>query len=211
MIYSRYSTKIHQRDSRTALFSTGPTDSENSLNSLSSNNLFNNGNENNSSSSNIIGNGINSNNSNFDDINGSTNGGGISNDIYNNFGSNSKKYDDDNNDILRSSSPYVDDNKGKDYNSTLLSQLESQNEEYYGKMSEKVELLKNLGLRMGTEIKKSHLSLDGLQNDMELGQKRLKMTFNRMLIMAEKTGISWKIWVSFFFIIFTFFFWVWLT
>ncbi|GMF13488.1 unnamed protein product [[Candida] boidinii] len=210
MSSSRYSTKIHQRDSRTTLFSTGPTDSENSLNSFSSNNLFKSGSEENCSS-NIIGNGINNSNLNFNGINGNTSGGGISNDVYNNFGSNSKKYNDDSDDILRSSSPYVDDSKGKDYNATLLSQLESQNEEYYGKMSEKVELLKNLGLRMGTEIKKSHLSLDGLQNDMELGQKRLKMTFNRMLIMAERTGISWKIWVSFFLIIFTLFFWVWLT
>ena len=39
---------------------------------------------------------------------------------------------------------------------------------------------------------------------------RLKGTMNRMLRMAEKTGVGWKVWVLFFLAVWGVFAWVWL-
>lgn len=39
---------------------------------------------------------------------------------------------------------------------------------------------------------------------------RLRGTMNRMLVMAEKTGISWKVWLTFFAAVIMLFFYVWI-
>ncbi|ANZ73086.1 BA75_01699T0 [Komagataella pastoris] len=111
----------------------------------------------------------------------------------------------------RSASPYDDAPSKKDYKASLLSQLESQNEDELTTMSEKVLMLKNLGSRMGDEIKNSQLNIDDLHSTMTNTQTRLKNTFKRMMVMAKKTGISWKLWLLFFFLVWLWFFFVWLS
>jgi blocked early in transport 1 len=39
---------------------------------------------------------------------------------------------------------------------------------------------------------------------------RLKGTMRRMLRMAEKTGVGWKVWLGFFVAVWCLFAWVWL-
>lgn len=91
----------------------------------------------------------------------------------------------------------------------LLS-LESQNNDEMDTMSQKVAALKNLGVRMGTEINKSIKVNDDITNRFEHGQVYLKNTYNRMVVMSQKAGISWKMWLLVFFIVFVCFFYVWI-
>ena len=88
--------------------------------------------------------------------------------------------------------------------------LESQNNEEIDTMSQKVNMLKGLGVRMGDEINKSIKLNDNLTESMEKGKVTLKNTWNRMIIMSQRAGISWRMWLVAFFIIFLFFFWVWI-
>jgi blocked-early-in-transport protein 1 len=39
---------------------------------------------------------------------------------------------------------------------------------------------------------------------------RLKGTMNRMMVMAQKTGVSWKVWIAFFAAVILLFCYVWL-
>lgn len=77
-------------------------------------------------------------------------------------------------------------------------------------MSTKVAALKNLGMRMGSEINKLMKLNDDISNSFERGQVTLKRTFNRMVSMSERAGISWKVWLLFFFMFFLLCFYVWL-
>lgn len=112
----------------------------------------------------------------------------------------------------RSNSPYdkVTPTSSKQNESYLMS-LESQNDEELDSMSQKVAMIKNLGLRMGTEINKSIKLNDNIADNMEKGKITLKNTYNKMVIMSERAGISCKLWFVVFFIVFLWFFWVWIT
>ncbi|KAH3661362.1 hypothetical protein OGAPHI_006769 [Ogataea philodendri] len=111
----------------------------------------------------------------------------------------------------KSTSPYDgSEHKKKDYNASLMSQLESQNDETVGNLGSKIAALKSLSLMMGDEINKSKLNLSALGGDMDQTRNRIRTNFNKMVIMADKTGISWKIWLLFFTLVFWFFMWVWL-
>ncbi|KAG7773176.1 hypothetical protein KL930_004650 [Ogataea haglerorum] len=113
--------------------------------------------------------------------------------------------------FARPSSPYnTADTKKRDYNASLMSQLESQNDETVDLLGSKITALKDLSMMMGDEINKSRFNLSALGGDMELSKNRIKANLNRMAIMADKTGISWKIWLLFFTVIFWIFLWVWL-
>lgn len=78
-------------------------------------------------------------------------------------------------------------------------------------MTEKVSMIKNLGVKMGTEINKSIKLNDNITDNMEKGKITLKNTYNRMVVMSERAGISCKLWLLVFFVVFLWFFWVWLT
>ncbi|CUM67747.1 uncharacterized protein PRCAT00005452001 [Priceomyces carsonii] len=113
--------------------------------------------------------------------------------------------------VIRNNSPYdpVPSSSAKHTESFLLS-LESQNNDEVDTMGQKVTALKNLGVRMGSEINKSMNLNDEITNSFERGRVSLKNTFNRMIIMSKRAGITWKMWLFVFFIVFLWFFWIWL-
>lgn len=112
----------------------------------------------------------------------------------------------------QSASPYDNPttNSAK-HNEAYLLSLELQNNEELDTMSQKVAMIKNLGLKMGTEINKSIKLNDSINDNMEKGKVTLKNTYNRMVIMSERAGISCKTWFVVFFIVFLWFFYVWIT
>ncbi|KAG7193415.1 protein transport protein bet1 [Scheffersomyces spartinae] len=96
------------------------------------------------------------------------------------------------------------------HNEAYLLSLESQNNDEMDTMSQKVAALKNLGVKMGSEINKSIKMNDDITNRFEHGQLYLKNTYNRMVVMSQRAGITWRMWVLVFFIIFVCFFYVWI-
>ncbi|QEU60909.1 Bet1 [Kluyveromyces lactis] len=110
----------------------------------------------------------------------------------------------------RPSSPFDRPSPGVDYSQATLSQLESQSDEQMNTMSEKINALKNLSLRMGDEIRGSNQTLDQLGNVFEQTSNRLKRTFKRMMVMAQNSRIPLKIWFIIFGILTLLFFYVWI-
>ena len=49
-----------------------------------------------------------------------------------------------------------------------------------------------------------------LESSFENTRVRIRGNMNRMLRMAERTGVGWKVWLGFFFAVFLLFFYVWL-
>lgn len=96
------------------------------------------------------------------------------------------------------------------HNEAFLLSLESQNNDDMDLMSQKVSALKNLGVRMGLEINKSMRLNDEITNNFERGKVTLKNTYNRMVVMSKRAGISWRMWLVFFALFFLACFYVWL-
>lgn len=96
------------------------------------------------------------------------------------------------------------------HNEAFLLSLESQNDDEVDLMSQKVNALKNLGVRMGSEINKSMKLNDEISNNFEKGKITLKNTYNRMVIMSKRAGILWRMWLAFFSLFFLGCFYVWL-
>lgn len=111
----------------------------------------------------------------------------------------------------RTSSPYEKDttNSAK-HNESLLSSLESQNNDELDSMGQKVAMLKNLGVRMGTEINKSIKINDEITDRFEKGKITLKNTYNKMVVMSQRAGITWRMWLAVFSIVILWFVYVWL-
>lgn len=63
---------------------------------------------------------------------------------------------------------------------------------------------------MGDEIRDSSSFADTLNDSFENTRVRLRGTMRRMLRMAEKTGVGWKVWLLFFVAVWAVFAWVWL-
>lgn len=63
---------------------------------------------------------------------------------------------------------------------------------------------------IGDEIRSSTLLTETMNNDFDNSRTKIKRTMNRMLVMAEKTGVSWKVWLGFFAAVGFLFFWVWI-
>jgi len=113
---------------------------------------------------------------------------------------------------LRTASPYdpsPNNNQAK-YNESLLNSLELQNNEEMDTMGQKVAMLKNLGEKMGVEINKLIKLNDDITNGFEKGKITLKNTYNKMIVMSQRAGITWKMWGMVFLIVFLWFFYVWL-
>lgn len=77
-----------------------------------------------------------------------------------------------------------------------------------GLMGQKIQALKSLSIRMGDEIRGSNHTLDQLGDTFENTAAKLKGTFKNMMVMAQKSRISIKMWLLIFFIVALFFFWV---
>ncbi|AQZ18182.1 BET1 (YIL004C) [Zygosaccharomyces parabailii] len=105
------------------------------------------------------------------------------------------------------SSPYARPERS-DYSQSSLAQLESQSEQEVGLMGQKIQALKSLSIRMGDEIRGSNHTLDQLGDTFENTAAKLKGTFKNMMVMAQKSRISIKMWLLIFFIVALFFFWV---
>ncbi|QWW25849.1 hypothetical protein CA7LBN_004753 [Candidozyma auris] len=96
------------------------------------------------------------------------------------------------------------------HNEAFLSSLEAQNEDEVSSMSQKVAALKNLGVKMGDQINTSMKLNDEITNSFEKGRVTLKNTYNKMIVMSQRAGISWKMWLAFFAMFFLWCFYVWL-
>ncbi|EME86664.1 uncharacterized protein MYCFIDRAFT_23507, partial [Pseudocercospora fijiensis CIRAD86] len=101
-------------------------------------------------------------------------------------------------------------NKKGQYSDSVLSEMEAQNEEQAGEMSRKVKMLKDLTMAIGEEIRDSTAFAEKMNDSFEGTRNRLRGTMNRMLRMAERTGVGWRVWVGFFVFIFLLFAYVWL-
>lgn len=96
------------------------------------------------------------------------------------------------------------------HNEAFLLSLEAQNEDEVSPMSQKVAALKNLGVKMGDQINTSMKLNDEITNSFEKGRVTLKNTYNKMIVMSQRAGISWKMWLAFFAMFFLWCFYVWL-
>ncbi|CAI5759053.1 unnamed protein product [Candida verbasci] len=109
----------------------------------------------------------------------------------------------------RTSSPYENQQQSR-YDESLLNTLESQNDDEMSSMGQKVTMLKNLGEKMGIEINKSNKLNDNITNSFESGKVTLKNTYNKMIVMSQRAGISFKMWLVVFGIVFIWFFYIWM-
>ncbi|KAI9725503.1 MAG: protein transport protein bet1 [Chrysothrix sp. TS-e1954] len=108
-------------------------------------------------------------------------------------------------------------NKRGQYSDAVLNELESQNEEQLEGMSAKVRMLKDVSIlgiassaaaclfvrtqitsAIGEEIRDSTAFAEKMNDSFEGTRNRLRGTMNRMLRMAEKTGVGWRVWLGFF-------------
>jgi blocked early in transport 1 len=97
------------------------------------------------------------------------------------------------------------------YSQSVLESLESQNEnENTSILSSKVSQLKQLTVAIGDEIRDSSAFADKMNENFDNTRVRMKGTMRRMLRMAERTGVGWKVWLGFFVAVWCLFAWVWL-
>lgn len=74
----------------------------------------------------------------------------------------------------------------------------------------KVKTLKLLTVAMGDEIRDSSAMMDKMNDTFDNTRLRLRGTMNRMMVMAERTGVGWKVWLGFFAAVVFIFMYVWL-
>jgi blocked-early-in-transport protein 1 len=63
---------------------------------------------------------------------------------------------------------------------------------------------------IGNEIRDSSALAEKMNDQFENSRLKLRGTMNRMLRMAEKTGVGWKVWLGFFGAVIFLFWYVWL-
>ncbi|KAL7950983.1 hypothetical protein V8C42DRAFT_308141 [Trichoderma barbatum] len=101
-------------------------------------------------------------------------------------------------------------NKKGQYSDAVLNELESQNDEQVAGILGKVRVLKDMTAAIGDEIRESSALAEKMNDTFDSTRVRLRGTMNRMLIMAQRSGISWKWWLLFFFAVAALFIYVWL-
>ncbi|GAM86080.1 hypothetical protein ANO11243_040900 [Dothideomycetidae sp. 11243] len=102
------------------------------------------------------------------------------------------------------------DKSVRPYNTAVLDELESQNDVQVGEMSRRVAMLKDITLRIGDEIRDSTALAEKMNDQFGNAGNRLKGTMRRMLRMAERTGVGWRVWLGFFAAVIVLFWYVWL-
>lgn len=63
---------------------------------------------------------------------------------------------------------------------------------------------------IGDEIRESSALAEKMNDTFDQTRLRLRGTMNRMLLMAERTGVGWKVWLGFFALVCFLFMYVWL-
>ncbi|KAL6855338.1 protein transport protein bet1 [Amphichorda felina] len=101
-------------------------------------------------------------------------------------------------------------NKKGQYSDAVLNELESQNDEQVAGILGKVRVLKDMTSAIGEEIRESSALAEKMNDTFDRTRVRLKGTMNRMLLMAQRTGIPWKVWLLFFGLVILLFVYVWL-
>ena len=108
----------------------------------------------------------------------------------------------------------------------MLNELESQNDGQVEGIMGKVRQLKDVStplparmervlidgkmtIAIGDEIRDSSALAEKMNDSFDNTRLRLRGTMNRMLLMAERTGVGWKVWLAFFAAVAILFFWVW--
>ncbi|KAK5635227.1 hypothetical protein RRF57_010939 [Xylaria bambusicola] len=134
--------------------------------------------------------------------------------------------------------PATPNSRGQ-YSDAVLSELESQNDQQVEGILGKVKILKEVGdcslsytlvpptpglvaelqyyhvsnrniRTIGDEIRDSTALAEKMNDTFDSTRVRLRGTMNRMLLMAERTGVGWKVWLGFFAAVIFIFCYVWL-
>ncbi|KAL2107637.1 hypothetical protein VUR80DRAFT_4971 [Thermomyces stellatus] len=101
-------------------------------------------------------------------------------------------------------------NKKGQYSDAVLNELESQNDQQVEGILGKVRVLKDMTTAIGDEIRESSALAEKMNEGFDNTRVRLRGTMNRMLVMAERSGIPWKVWLGFFVAVIFIFLYVWL-
>ncbi|KAG7294322.1 hypothetical protein NEMBOFW57_004393 [Staphylotrichum longicolle] len=96
------------------------------------------------------------------------------------------------------------------YSDAVLNELESQNDQQVEGILGKVKLLKDMTVAIGDEIRDSSALAEKMNEGFDQTRLRLGRTMNRMLVMAERTGVGWRVWLAFFLAVIFLFIYVWL-
>ncbi|KAK3343743.1 SNARE domain-containing protein [Lasiosphaeria hispida] len=105
--------------------------------------------------------------------------------------------------------PATPNSRGQ-YSDAVLNELESQNDEQVEGILGKVRVLKDMTMAIGDEIRESSALAEKMNDSFDKTRVRLRGTMNRMLLMAERTGVGWKVWLGFFLAVILLFTYVWL-
>ncbi|KAK9464667.1 hypothetical protein V1512DRAFT_267880 [Lipomyces arxii] len=96
------------------------------------------------------------------------------------------------------------------YSDTVMSELESQNDNEIEGLTARVKMLKEISSRIHEEVRDSTVIMSRLESGFDNTRVRLKGTYHRMMRMAERSGVGWRAWLAFFLFVFLMFVWVWL-
>ncbi|KAJ8120230.1 hypothetical protein ONZ43_g3010 [Nemania bipapillata] len=105
--------------------------------------------------------------------------------------------------------PATPNSRGQ-YSDAVLSELESQNDQQVEGILGKVKILKEMTVAIGDEIRDSTALAEKMNDTFDSTRLRIRGTMNRMLVMAERTGVGWKVWLGFFAAVIFIFCYVWL-
>ncbi|KAH6622832.1 hypothetical protein F5144DRAFT_341109 [Chaetomium tenue] len=105
--------------------------------------------------------------------------------------------------------PATPNRKGQ-YSDAVLNELESQNDQQVDGILGKVRLLKDMTVAIGDEIRDSSALAEKMNDGFDQTRLRLGRTMNRMMVMAERTGVGWRVWLAFFAAVIFLFVYVWL-
>ncbi|CAK7263274.1 protein transport protein bet1 [Sporothrix epigloea] len=101
-------------------------------------------------------------------------------------------------------------NRRGQYSDAVLNELESQNDQQIEGILGKVRILKDMTMAIGDEIRDSSALAEKMNDTFDATRVRLRGTMNRMLLMAERTGVGWRVWLGFFAAVALLFTYVWL-
>ncbi|KAK6341089.1 protein transport protein bet1 [Orbilia brochopaga] len=96
--------------------------------------------------------------------------------------------------------PATPNSRGQ-YSHAVLDELESQNDAAIEAMSAKVRMLKDVTTAIGAGVRDSTTMINSMNDTFENTRFKVRGTMTRMLRMAENTGIGWRIWLLFFFLV----------
>ncbi|KAB5585940.1 SNARE domain-containing protein [Coniochaeta sp. 2T2.1] len=105
--------------------------------------------------------------------------------------------------------PATPNSRGQ-YSGAVLDELESQNDAQVEGIMGKVRILKDMTVAIGDEIRESSALAEKMNDTFDRTRLQLRGTMNRMLLMAERTGVGWKVWLMFFAAVILIFMYVWL-